>query len=93
MKDALELGHGVTLQFTSWGEHERAGYLQEHDRPDGGGRCGSGGLFDLPGIREHFPERAVWTVESFDPLSLSPSMLCRACGNHGFVRGGRWVPA
>jgi hypothetical protein len=34
-----------------------------------------------------------WTVESVDPLTLSPSLLCRACGHHGFIRGGRWVPA
>lgn len=88
----LDLGHGITLEFASWGEHERAGYVQEHPRPDGGS-CYSGGMFDLPGIREHFPERALWQVVSWEPLTLSPSMLCRACGNHGFVRAGRWVPA
>lgn len=33
-----------------------------------------------------------WRVESFDPLSLSPSLLCTSCGLHGFVRGGAWCP-
>ena len=33
-----------------------------------------------------------WTVESLDPLQLSPSLLCRSCGNHGFIRGGKWIP-
>jgi hypothetical protein len=89
----LDLGHGVELQFTSYGEHERAGYIQSHPRPDGQGRCEGGGLFDLPGIREAFPDRAVWQVESWEPLTLSPSLLCSACGHHGFIRGGRWVPA
>lgn len=29
-----------------------------------------------------------------DPLHVEPSILCPAgCGDHGFVRDGRWVPA
>lgn len=38
------------------------------------------------------PDRPTWTVESWDPLTISPSVLC-ACGDHGYVRGGQWVPA
>ena len=89
----LDLGHGVTLTFTAWKEYERAGFLQEHDRSDGGGRCWSGGMFELPGVQEAFPEHVRWTVVEFDPLTLEPSLLCRLCGNHGFVRDGRWIPA
>ena len=33
-----------------------------------------------------------WTVESWDPLTISPSVLC-SCGDHGFIREGRWVRA
>ena len=33
-----------------------------------------------------------WDVESWDPLTLSPSLLC-SCGDHGFIRDGRWVRA
>jgi hypothetical protein len=89
----LDLGHGVELKFTSWADHDRAGFIESHDRPDGQGRCEGGGMFDLPGVRDAFPERALWTVESWEPLTLSPSLLCRVCGNHGFVRSGIWVPA
>lgn len=32
-----------------------------------------------------------WTLHSLDPLHIEPSLLCRACGAHGFIRGGRWV--
>lgn len=32
------------------------------------------------------------TLESVDPLTISPSLLCVGC-IHGFVRGGKWVPA
>ena len=33
-----------------------------------------------------------WDVLSWDPLTLSPSLLC-SCGDHGWIRGGRWVRA
>lgn len=36
--------------------------------------------------------RNTWTVESRDPLTLSPSVLC-SCGDHGFIRDGRWIRA
>lgn len=34
-----------------------------------------------------------WQIVCREPLELSPSLLCRLCGTHGFVRGGKWVPA
>lgn len=37
--------------------------------------------------------RPEWQVISLDPLTLSPSILCRRCGDHGFIREGRWIPA
>lgn len=89
----IDLGHGVALEFTSWRDYDKAGYIQTHGRHNGDGQCESGGLFDLPGIRDAFPGRAVWQVESWEPLTLSPSLLCSVCGNHGFVRNGAWVPA
>ena len=36
------------------------------------------------------PKVPKWTVGSWEPLTLSPSLLCRACGDHGFVRDGKW---
>jgi hypothetical protein len=34
-----------------------------------------------------------WTLESKEPLTVSPSLLCRSCGSHGFIRDGKWVQA
>ena len=34
-----------------------------------------------------------WELISEDPLHVEPSLQCRSCPNHGFIRGGRWVPA
>jgi hypothetical protein len=101
----LDLGHSHTLKWLSWSpdrdlnpqyadqpDIERAGAIIDHIRADGS-QCDGGVIhFDLPGVREIVPNRAVWTVESWEPLTLSPSLLCH-CGDHGFIRDGRWVPA
>lgn len=90
----LDLGHGVRLEFVSWRAHPRAGYIQQHPHPtEPDVTCTGSGLFDLPGIRENFPGRPVWKVDSWEPLTLSPSLLCTVCGNHGWVKEGRWVQA
>lgn len=34
-----------------------------------------------------------WGVESWEPLTLNGSLLCRACGRHGWIREDRWVTA
>lgn len=47
-------------------------------------------LLDVPAAEGLSGAR--WAVESMDPLSVSPSLLCD-CGDHGFIRGGKWVPA
>lgn len=28
---------------------------------------------------------------SFDPLHIEPSLLCKDCGWHGFIRDGQWA--
>lgn len=66
------------------------GMIEYHDGRDGA-RCTGGYVpFDLPGVTH--PER--WRVERDGrELTLSPSLLCTACGNHGWIRDGKWVPA
>jgi hypothetical protein len=91
--DAVDLGHGAAAKFVSWGEHEQAGLIDLHLNPTTGKECSGAVLFDLPGVRESFPDRALWKVESFEPLTLSPSLLCNLCGHHGWIQGGQWVPA
>lgn len=56
-----------------------------------GKRCGGFVTFDTPEAREvTTPQAPKWTVESWAPLTLSPSLLCRICGHHGFIRQDRW---
>lgn len=38
-------------------------------------------------------EGSVWQVVQEEPLTISPSLLCKRCGDHGFIQNGRWTPA
>ena len=54
--------------------------------------CG-GGVYFVAGINNyHGKSNPVWTVESLNPLTISPSILC-GCGEHGFIRDGKWISA
>jgi hypothetical protein len=53
--------------------------------------CGGSEREDYMGMQPAWPDG--WTVEQAQPLTLSPSILCRVCNLHGFIRDGKWVPA
>ncbi len=96
--DPIDLGCDHSLRFQPFApgadsglpEVERYGAHVHHQKPGGGDCVGFIVFAGLP------PEIATggpaWDVESWEPLTLSPSLLC-SCGDHGFVRAGRWVPA
>jgi hypothetical protein len=105
---------GHVLRFTCWDpeldinpqyEHlreqlpvEKWGAILDHPNAQTGKPCSGGLTFDGP-VQAEIDDRPRWTVESWDPLTLAPSVLCKAkvagveCGDHGFIRGGVWVPA
>ncbi|WP_022885756.1 hypothetical protein [Glaciibacter superstes] len=80
---AVDFGHGVTGELREW-DGELRGLAYTHPRSDTGKPCEGW-------VPTHAADYS-WTVESREPLALSPSLLCRTCGHHGFVRG-EWVPA
>lgn len=103
--EAIDLGHGHTFQFLGWApdrdlnpqyegipDVERYAAVVEHPTPSGE-PCASGVTFDSEIARRIEPGKAMWIVESWQPITLSPSLLCLRCGDHGFVRDGRWVVA
>lgn len=89
--DLTDIGHGVGIRlWRGSADGPTEGLVWEHpDQRDGSRRC-TGGSLTFAG--HGWPEPN-WTVESLEPLTLSPSLLCRVCGCHGFIREGRWVPA
>lgn len=88
MSEWIDIGHGVTIRpICNPGETLPAVYGIRHSCNVEDGEA----HIPLKG-RGHDPERG-WIVESDDPVTLAPSILCLTCGHHGFIRGGRWVPA
>lgn len=115
----LDLGEDHVLWFFGWNpdrelnpqyaelpDVEKAGASVGHLRPDGT-YCEGTVVFDIAPMDQLYPDRARWQVQSFEPLTISPSLLCKApvygpdgkpipgreCGDHGFIRSGRWVRA
>lgn len=107
----LDFGSGVRACWTSWGpdrdlnpqyadvpDVDRFGLIIDHpDARDPSQRHASGITFDGPVQAQVAPNTPRWQVESWEPLTLSPSILCTiekgGCGLHGYIRGGLWVPA
>lgn len=92
--DFLELGHDHVLRLTKlYGHDDIIGGILEHKKPDGSACLGSF-AFDVPEYpTSELGDHPRWAVESWQPLTLSPSLECVDCGDHGHIREGRWVPA
>ncbi len=104
MTRTFDLGYDHLLRFTSWApdrklnpqydglpDVERIGVIVSHLRADGT-VCEGSLLFDSDVARRVFPDQERWTVVSFDPLTLDPSIKC-SCGDRGHIRDGCWIPA
>jgi hypothetical protein len=87
LENVVDLGGGYRYSFTER-DGVRTGLIMEHPRPDNGETCNGAIDFEPHGTPSHS-----WKVESWDPLTLSPSLLCRLCGRHGFLRENKWVDA
>jgi hypothetical protein len=102
--DWQDIGHEIKIAFVGWFPDRELNPDKAH-LPDVekyslllGHQCKdrwapNGCTLDSPVARELEPGRPMWQVESWEPLTLSPSLLCRTCGRHGFIKQGRWVPA
>lgn len=105
-RECLDLGLSHLLWFTSWDPDldlnpqyagldlqlpAIVGAIMSHRKQDGAW-CDGSIHFDFPIARKYFGDHSFWTVDCWDPLSLSPSLLCH-CGDHGYIKEGIWVPA
>lgn len=84
MNDSIDLG-GDFAFTPRYIDGELHGFVFDHPRPDGSLCELSLGWIPV-GTNG-------WQLHSLEPLTLSPSLLCKVCGTHGFVRDGKWVPA
>jgi hypothetical protein len=104
----IDLGDGHWLKYYGWypdrsiesnatryagvPDVDRCGAAVPHLKADGT-LCEGFVTFDGETQRVVFPNHARWQVLSVDPLTLSPSLLCKACVDHGFIRDSKWVRA
>ncbi len=97
MGDPIDIGAGVTIKYWKWyGDPDDAppgGIHETHPHAQTGEPCTGSLAFDTPNNHAHHDTGPFWTVESLEPLTLSPSVLCSVCGHHGWIRGGVWVSA
>lgn len=89
-----ELGSGVQYRLVDDSRGNCVGIIERHPGCGGLGRSYGGSVpFNTPaGIAAWPPDYPRWTVKALWPLTLWPSLLCRDCGNHGYITAGRWVP-
>lgn len=92
-KRDVDLGDGHSL---TWSEYagKIVGGIIRHDAATETGYCD--GAFWLRGnafSARHNPQAPQWDMTgTFDRPTLLPSFLCH-CGDHGWIREGRWVRA
>jgi hypothetical protein len=108
MSEEIDIGHDHFIKYTRWAPDDleanrerygvplpdvpKAGLIIRHKNP-AGEECTASLMFDTPELRKHWVGKEhFWKVESWEPLTISPSVLC-SCGDHGFIREGRWVTA
>jgi hypothetical protein len=90
--EAIIIGDGHAIVFAEY-QGETAGINEWHRKSDGTWCCGWAPFNGSAWVR-NFEGRVVgWDVVQREPLTITPSLLCRACGNHGFITNGKWVKA
>lgn len=99
-----DIGHGVRIAFAGWHPDRDLNPHTAHlpdvdkyalllDHQCGDRRVANGCTLDSEVSRELDAGRPRWEVQSWEPLTLHPSLLCRSCGLHGWIRDGAWIPA
>lgn len=97
-EDDHDLGGGRSFRWLVDEDGRRFGIIEHHPKPDdpSGLRCGGyvawrnpSGNPDDQTVEAHIVVRH--RLVSEEPLTIEPSLLCRTCGHHGWVRDGRWV--
>lgn len=54
--------------------------------------CHSAMYFEGTEYTKHY-KTTTWKVEKWEPLTITPSIKCLTCQDHGFITDGKWVPA
>jgi hypothetical protein len=91
----IDIGDNHSIHFTEYKGDKHAGMNVKHLTPEGK-ECN--GFISFTGGAwakefEGHPTHQSWEAQSFEPLTMTPSILCRVCGDHGFITNDKWVKA
>lgn len=105
MNEIIDFGGGVTGYWLAWrpdrdipsnaalyagiADIDKCSLVLNHKTPQGEDHQGCITI-DTPETQKVFSAYPKWQVGSWEPLTLTPSVLC-SCGWHGFITAGRWV--
>jgi len=90
--NAVDIGEGHRLEFCQW-QGETAGVIDWHRNKAGAWCCGWVAFKQSKWGLQFKSGDVGWDVIQREPLTLNPSLLCKTCGDHGFIRDGKWVKA
>lgn len=94
MNEIQELGDGHYIHLVYYRDDQPVGCNVHHLTKEGKPCVGWVAFADTPWSRQFNPDGIqTWDVPSRDPLTLTPSIACRGCGDHGFITNGKWVRA
>ena len=99
----IALGHDHSYVFVWWtgkaeelpADHQhllderRAGLLVYHR----GARCSQRCYFKSPMSDRVMPHTLTYAVSQWEPLTVDTEIVCRRCGDAGYIRAGVWVPS
>lgn len=90
-EDAIDIGPGHRIKYNDY-EGEPAGIVEWHLKSDGNWCQGWVAFHGSKWANKFKPGDMIgWHVVEKEPLTLTPSILCRTCGAHGFITKGKWV--
>lgn len=95
MSKRIDIGGGHEIEFVIHKDDMRAGINDYHLTAEGKPCMGfvsfTGGAWSNE--FKWSPSHQSWDVHSWEPLTITPSLLCRSCGDHGHITNGKWVKA
>lgn len=97
-EDEFDLGNGYSFAWMTNGADQVIGLIETHPRrgqiePPHGETCG-GYVAWIADEHSHVTadhHLARGGPGEEDHLTVTPSLLCPTCGNHGFITDGKWV--
>lgn len=82
----LDADHAIQFHATSVTDTERGGALFIHrDKRNPEKWC-------IGGFQWRGATGPNWTLVSMEPFHVEPSIHCFTCGEHGWIRDGKWIP-